>query len=88
MFDFFINNFFFDVYKKWLMMHQLDIIKTLRLQKKACEGYQNLSVEEYKWWQYICKRFKNLSEYEKKVLLNIEKIILECGKTLHDNQVT
>ena len=65
-------------------MHLLDIIKTQRLQKKACERYQNLSAKEKeKKWQYNCKRFKNLSEYENKVLLNREN-----SKTLHDNQVT
>ena len=38
-----------------------------RLQKKACERYQNLSKEEKeKKWQYGRERYKSLSEDEKK----------------------
>ena len=35
-----------------------------RLQKKACERYQNLSKEKKKWkkWQYGFEPWKNLSE--------------------------
>ena len=37
-----------------------------RLQKKACESYQNLSKEEKeKKRQYGCKHYKKLSEDEK-----------------------
>ena len=45
-----------------------------RLQKKACERYQNLSKEEKeKKWQYGCERYKNLSEDEKQKLVEYRK---------------
>ena len=41
-----------------------------RLQKKACERYENLSKEEKeKKQQYGCKCYRNLSEDEKQKLV-------------------
>ena len=37
--------------------------------------------------QYGRERYKNLPEHEGNCWLSIAKIILKCGKTLHNNQV-
>ena len=45
-----------------------------RLQKKACERYQNLSKEEKeKKEQYGCERYKNLVDDEKQKLVEYRK---------------
>ena len=46
-----------------------------KLQRKAREGYQNLSKEEKKR-QYSRERYKNLSEDEKEKLVEYRKKVL------------
>ena len=48
-----------------------------RLQKKACEAYQNLCKEEKKERKCGCERYKNLSEDEKNKLVEHRKNIIE-----------
>ena len=47
-----------------------------RLQKKACERYQNLcKKEKEKMWQHCLERYKNLSEDKKQKLVEYKKVL-------------
>ena len=48
-----------------------------RLQKKACERYQNLSKEEKKKQHYGREQYKNISKDEKQKLVEYRKNIIE-----------
>ena len=53
-----------------------------RVQKKACERYQNISKEEKgKKEKYGCQRYKNLSEDEKQKVVEYRKKIIEWKMT-------
>ena len=72
----FIYNFFFHTYKKWIIIHQVNVTekKAEKDNKKSCERKEsdNMDANDIK----IFKKIKN------KDWLGIEKIILKSEKTL------
>ena len=56
-----------------------------RLQKKACERYENLSKEEKESNNMVVKITKDIRKTENKSLLSIKKKILEWAKTLYNS---
>ena len=72
----YIFSYFIYLYiHKCQKIYQLNIIKKIKkTTKKARERYQDLSKEEkWKKQQYHCECYKNLSENEKKKLVDLEK---------------